>query len=295
MNPLRQPSKQFRVLRLLHAHRYLDVAQLTTLGFPDASRRACQACLTKLFRKGYVHRFELAHGGLGGGRTSYVYALAVPGAQVLAEAARLPLVDIVCAPDPPSARAVFVNHQLAANRCLVAVWRALESLADGDLLRWTSDPHTRLRYRPAGGRHYRVVHPDVIATLRLGAYDHWSFIEIDRGTQELARYGQKVMRYARFLVSDAWTTGFPVFPALRVVSISAARAASMRVAVADAIDRFDHHRYRRLRDLLHVATTSESELLTGPLGPIWRPAFGARDARHAWYEAGAWTPARRTP
>ena len=146
-------SKQHWVLRMLYAHRYLDVGQIAALVSPTSSRRACQACCTTLHRKGYVHRFEFARGGLGGGRTSYVYTLAPAGAQALAEADGIPVVDIPVDPDGPTARSVFVHHQLAANRCLVAVLHATGRSPGTHLRQWTSDPHSRLRcYRPAGAR-----------------------------------------------------------------------------------------------------------------------------------------------
>ena len=174
-------TRQHLVLRMLYLHRYLAVDQIATLVFATASRRACQACCTTLHRKGFVHRFELARGGLGGGRSSYVYALAPAGAQVLAQADNIPVVDIPVDPDAPTAQSVFVHHQLAANRCLVAVTCATWQSPRTQLCQWISDPHSRLRYRPDGARSWRSVHPDVIAMLRDADRDNWAFLEIDRG------------------------------------------------------------------------------------------------------------------
>ena len=166
MHAQRPLTRQHSVLRMLYLHRYLAVDQIATLVFATASRRACQACCTTLHRKGFVHRFELARGGLGGGRSSYVYALSPAGAQVLAQADNIPVVDIPVDPDAPTAQSVFVHHQLAANRCLVAVTRATRQRPRTRLCQWISDPYSRLRYRPDGARAWRSVHPDVIAMLR---------------------------------------------------------------------------------------------------------------------------------
>ena len=272
-------SKQLRVLRLLHAHRYLDVAQVLALGFDDASLRACQACLTKLHRKSLVVRFGLQRGGLRGGHTSYVYALSKSGAEVLAEATGTPLVDILWADDPETAQGVFVNHQLAANRCLVALDGVIRATPGCRLLRWNSDPHSRLRYLPQGGRRWRVVHPDAIACVRQDGHDFWAFVEIDRGTQEIHRYAQKTVRYARFLLSRTWHQRYPRFPEVRVVSTDRFRAAKLREAAADAIDGFGGDEHEALRAQLYVATTAEPDFLKDPLGPIWWPAFAARDHR----------------
>ncbi|MCY3749052.1 MAG: replication-relaxation family protein [Chloroflexi bacterium] len=288
-------SRQYYVLRMLYLHRYLAVDQIATLVFATSSRRACQACCTTLHRKGFVHRFELARGGLGGGRASYVYALAPAGAQVLAQADNIPVVDIPVDPDAPTAQSVFVHHQLAANRCLVAVIRAARRSPRTRLLQWNSDAHSRIRYRPDGARFWRSVHPDVIALLRDADRDHWAFLEIDRGTQPLARYVAKIRRYARYQRSKAWMSYYPVFPALRVVSVSPRRAAGMAELAADVLDQFDQDVYWPLRDTLYVAATAEAELLADPFGDIWRPAAEPRDARHAWLRDGPWVPAPADP
>ena len=73
------------------------------------------------------------------------------GAQVLSQAADIPIVDIPVDPDAPTAKSVFVHHQLAANRCLVAVWQASRQSPRTHVRQWTSDPFSR-RAVPAAGR-----------------------------------------------------------------------------------------------------------------------------------------------
>ena len=290
--PAQHPiPRQLRVLRVLRLHRYLSVDQIAALVFSTSSRRACQACCTKLHRKGYVHRFELARGGLGGGRSSYVYALAPAGAQVLAQADDIPIVDIPVDPDAPTAKSVFVHHQLAANRCLVAVMQACRQSPGTHLRQWTSDLYSRVRYLPEGAKFWRSIHPDVIVMLQVDDREHWAFLEIDRGTQPLKRYAAKIRRYARFWLSKTWPSVYPVFPALRLVSLSATRATAIAELAEDVIDQFDQHAYGRLRDGLYVAATSEAELVADPFGSIWRPAYGPRDACHGWCVDGPSAPA----
>ena len=105
--------------------------------------------------------------------------------------------DIPVDPDAPTAQSDFVHRQFAANRCLIAVSRAALQRLWTRLLRWNSDSHRRIRYRPSGARKLRNVHPDVIATLRHTDRDSWAVVEIVRGTQPLARYVAKFRRYAR--------------------------------------------------------------------------------------------------
>ena len=128
--------------------------------------------------------------------------------------------------------------------------------------------------------------------LQVGDREHWAFLEIDRGTQPLKRYAAKVRRYARFWLSKTWPSVYPMFPALRVVSLSATRAEAIAALAADVIDQFEQHAFERLRDGMYVAATSEAELVADPIGDIWRPAYGPRDARRAWCIDGPWAPAR---
>lgn len=43
--------KQIEVLRLLNAHRLMDIGQIKTLAFDNVTRRACRLCLSKLQSK----------------------------------------------------------------------------------------------------------------------------------------------------------------------------------------------------------------------------------------------------
>ena len=276
---MRPKSKQLWILWLLHLHRFMEVSQIAALAFRDASRRACQARLTTLHRKGFVQRFELQHGGFGGGRSSYVYCLSETGARVLCELEGLPLKDIRYEEDIDAAKAFFANHQLAVNRCLVALHRASQTEPDFDLLRWTSDHHARLRYMPALARRYRIVHPDAIAKVKCDDDERWFFFEIDRGTQEVSRYGKKVLRYARFLLSGTWKRQYSGFPEIRIVSSHPSRVAKLRVAAEDAIDSLPGLDGSIARTDLYVAVAWEKEFLQDPLGRVWQWVFGGSDSR----------------
>ena len=193
---------------------------------------------------------------------------------MLSQADDIPVVDIPIDPDAPTAKSVFVHHQLAANRCLVAVMQACRQSPGTHLRQWTSDPYSRVRYLPEGAKFWRSVHPDAIVMLQVDDREHWAFLEIDRGTQPLKRYAAKVRRYARFWLSKTWPSVYPVFPALRIVSLTTTRAAAIAALAEDVIDQFDQDAYGRLRDGLYVAATSEAELVADPFGDIWRPAYG---------------------
>ena len=212
------------------------------------------------------------------GSSGYVYGLSARGARALNQAAGIPLAQIPYEADLGITEAYFINHQLAVNRCLIALWRALEAAEGHRLVRWNTDPHLRMRYR--AGRGWQVIHPDGLAQVRSPVGDHWLFFEIDRGTEEIRRYELKVRRYVRFWRSGAWRSEFPVFPELRITTTHRARVARLRAAAEDALRSFAGLDSRVLNERLRIAVAWEREFLADPLGPLWEPAFGQGAARH---------------
>ena len=280
--------RQLQVLRLLHAHRLMDTQQVHALGFRGRARRTCRECLTTLYRRGLAVRFEPQHGGLGGGRSGFVYGLSAPGASALNQTAGIPLAEISYEAEGAIAEAHFVNHQLAVNRCCIALWQALDTVERHQLVRWNSDPHLRMRYRV--GRGWQVIHPDGLAQIQSPAGEHWLFFEIDRATQELRRYELKVRRYVRFWRSGAWRSEFPVFPELRITTTHRARVARLRRAAEDGVRGVVNLDSRAVSDALQIAVAWEPEFLADPLGPVWEPTFSQGASRHNLLRATA--PAR---
>ena len=262
--------RQIQVLRLLRAHRFMDVAQVHAVVFAPVSRRACQRCLTTLFRQGLVVRARAVAGGLGGGSQAYVYGLSARGADTLAHIDDAPRAQIPYVRDPDAFSPQRARHQLAVNQCFIALWRALGSTAGHSLVRWNSDPHLRMRYGTTGRSH--VIHPDGLAQVRNPRGDHWLFFEIDRGTEELRRISRKVHRYAHFWRSRAWRSEFPVFPALRITASRRTRVASLcravRVGLHEVADRGTYG----ANDVLQIAVAWDAAFHADPLGPVWTPA-----------------------
>ena len=269
--------RQVQVLRLLRAHRYMDAAQVHRVVYAPVSRRACQRCLTALHRQGLVVRARSASGGVGGGSRGYVYGLSAKGAELLGNIDDAPRAQIPYVRDPEAFAPQRAQHQLAVNRCFIALWQALEAAADHQLVRWNSDPHLRMRYW-AGGR-WRVINPDGLAQVRSPAGDHWLFFEIDRGTEELRRYAQKVRRYTWFWRSGAWRSEFPVFPELRITTNRRSRVGSLRQAVEAGVRELADGASADMSDVLGIAVAWEPAFLADPLGPVWEPAFANGDCR----------------
>ena len=182
--------RQLQVLRLLYTHRLLTAVQLRALAFEAATPRTCEICLQRLHQKGWVVRAEPMHGGAGGGRRGYVYGISAQGAEALAALAGIPLADIPTVAGPEALEPRYVNHQLAVNSCMLAIRQACRADLGATLREWTADPHARVRYRV--GRSSRTVHPDAIAEIDLDGRRRWLYLEVDRGTAELRRYGLKL-------------------------------------------------------------------------------------------------------
>ena len=79
---------------------------------------------------------------------------------------------------------------------------SLPRAAGATLCEWTADPHARVCYRV--GRTWRTVHPDAVAELTVDGRRRWAYLEVNRGTAELRRYGLKLRRYARVYLSGTW-------------------------------------------------------------------------------------------
>ena len=234
------PYRQAQVLRALRAHRFMDAEQLRQVVFRKVSRRSCQRCLTLLHRRGLVVRTQPIR-------------------------------------DPETFTPDRTRHQLAVNRCFIALWQGLEATAGHRLIGWQSDPHLRLRYRT--GTRWHMLHPDGLAQVGSPVGDRWLFFEIDRGTSELRRYAAKARRYGRYWQSGAWRAELPHFPEVRIVTSRRSRRARLLDAMEDGV--------RDLTDLdsvavsraLRIAVAWERDFLDDALGPVWEPAFSEHAIR----------------
>ena len=266
-------SKQLQVLRLLHAHRMLASGQVRSLAFERASRRACEICLQRLHRRAWVVRYEPLQAGYGGGRSGYVYALSEQGAGVLQTVLGVPRDGIPFVAGAEALEARYVNHQLAVNRCLLAVRQACRARGGAALRHWSSDPHARIRYRV--GKSWRVVHPDGVAEIEWSGATLCMFFEVDRGTAELRRYRLKLRRYARFFLSGTWRARYARFPQVRIVTAHRPRVRRMLAVIEDALRGFGGGERDALAAGLVVAAAWEQTFLADPSAAVWARAFAA--------------------
>ena len=274
---VRVGARQLQVLRLLYTHRLLTAMQVQALAFETVTRRTCEICLQRLHRKGWVVRAEPLHGGAGGGRSGYVYGLSVRGADVISALAGITSADIPTVAGPETLEARYVNHQLAVNSCLLAVRQACRAHPGASLREWTADPHARVRYQV--GRSWRTVHPDASAEIEVDGRRRWIYLEVDRGTAELRRYGLKLRRYAHFYLSGSWRREYERFPEIRIVTAHRPRVRRMLAEVEEAVLSFSRTEHDALVANLVVAVTWEPAFLADPSGTVWMSVLGGERRR----------------
>ncbi len=126
------------------------------------------------------------------------------------------------------------------------------------------------------GRTWRTVHPDAVAELTVDGQRRWMYLEVDRGTAELRRYGLKLRRYRRFYLSGRWRREYAEFPEIRIVTAHRPLVQRMLAEVAAALRGFRPAEVRQLDAGLGVAVTWEAAFMANPSGAVWesvrRPA-----------------------
>ena len=125
----------------------------------------------------------------------------------------------------------------------------------------------------------RVVHPDAIARIRAGERDHRFFFEVDKGTESPRKFQLKIERYARFWLSGAWTSEFPIFPEIRIMTTQEPRVRKLLDACNYVGKSFHQWGRGAFEDNVYVAVAREQDFLANPLGAIWRPAFTQQERK----------------
>ena len=172
-----------------------------------------------------------------------------------------------------------MNHQLAVNRCLLAIRQACRVNLGASLREWTADPHARVRCQV--GWSWRTVHPDAVATIEVDGRHYWMYLVVDRGTAELRCYGLKLRRYTRFYLAGTWRREYARFPEVRIGTAHRPRVRRMLAEVEDVLRTFRRIDHDALANGLVVAATSESASLTDSGGAVRTPMFAAHQRRLA--------------
>ena len=84
------------------------------------------------------------------------------------------------------------------------------------------------------------------------------YLEVDRGTAELRRYGLKLRRYAHFYLSGSWRREYATFPEIRIVTAHRPRVWRMQAEVEEAV--------RSFRRAEHDALSGRASMVAGDVG-----------------------------
>jgi hypothetical protein len=213
----------------------------------DAAGRACRRVLKRLVRDRLLTRLERRVGGIRGGSAGYIYVAAPLGYRVLDG-------------DGPRRRfkepsVTFVDHTLAITGAVVDLIDTQASLRV-EILRLEPEPRCWRTFTSAGAR--EVLRPDLFVALGVGEYEHHSFVEIDLGTETLARRLVKCAQYERYYRSGEEQAARDLFPRVVWAMPTEALAEQLRERI---------ERAKNLRDDIFAVTTYTKLLATLSGGP----------------------------
>ena len=118
-----------------------------------------------------------------------------------------------------------------------------------------------------------MVHPEEVATIEVDGRRRWIYLEVDRGTAEMRRYGLKLRRYAHFYLWGSWRREYATFPEVRMVTAHRPRVRRMLAEIEDAVLSFSRAEHDALVANVVVAVTWESLFMADPSGAVWAAAF----------------------
>ncbi len=232
--PMRLTDRDREVICAVHACRLLRGDQIAALFF--GSRSTAQARLSRLFQHEYLERHFLSTVSGGPASSPALYTLGKRGVEVLVTDMGLERSDIHV---PPRGALGWrqVEHLLAVNDVRVAITRAAK--AQGwDLEEWRdaaafrADPDYTVVADKKGKKQRKPVLPDGYFCLDTPRGKARCFLEVDRGTEALARFRPQVRVYQAYTASGGYQARFQA-KSLRVlvVTTTARRLASLQAAV----------------------------------------------------------------
>ncbi len=192
------------IVKTVYEYRFMSREQIGHLFFPSRSQTTCQRKTNRrlqgLYQHRYLNRIFVAPEPESTVRnTPPIYCLDEEGTRLIAVELGVPREQIRWYPDRNKVKEYFLQHTLEINDFRVAMTLALKERG-GDLVEWVpewevkefkqnaSDPKKRITY---------PVVPDAYFICEFGNPSQKShfFLELDRGTMENRRFGQKVKAY----------------------------------------------------------------------------------------------------
>lgn len=227
---------KYKVLTAPQIHSLFFSKELLPIGEKPVSSR-CQLRLKNLFHSGHLHRFQHPMNFNEGSRP-LLYQLDKGAVPLLAQELDVLPEDINWKPkDNKRGFFTFINHLLKTNDVMVAI--ELAAKANGyEIRNWIDETVLRSEAMKAyvflpsqkGGEVKRTLVPDGYVQLSDANYDYHHFLEIDMGTEDLKRFGEKIPRYLAFYHSGGFENKYQA-KSMRVLIITTGprRAENLRI------------------------------------------------------------------
>jgi len=248
------------VCRTLFDHRVLTTEQVTDLCFDNLT--TARHRLTTLYQLRVLDRFRPFRPV---GSDPYHYLLDTLGVEIVAadRGIEVPRPGLHHSRALALADSQRLAHLLATNGLFCALARWARIVEDAELAEWWPERRCTTEWG-------EVVRPDGFGVLRHGQRVVEFFVELDRGTETLARLADKVGGYTELVRATGWT------PLVCFWFPSAGREAEARRVLA-------HPEV----PIATGATGLGDEMGSGPGGPVWLPVGSTGPRRHLIDLAGA--------
>jgi hypothetical protein len=235
--------------RTLFDHRVLTTEQVTDLCFDNLT--TARHRLTALYELRVLDRFRPFRPV---GSDPYHYLLDTLGVELVAadRAVEVPRPGLHHSRALALADSQRLAHLLGINGLFCSLARWARTVEDGELTEWWPERRCVTEWG-------EVVRPDGFGTLRQLQRVVEFFVEVDRGTETLARLAEKLIGYAELVHATGWA------PLVCFWFPSSGREAQARWVLA--------------HPEVPVAT-SAAGLGDGPGGPVWLPVGSTGPRRH---------------
>lgn len=258
---MRLTARDTSIVLSVYENRFLRRDQIQRLYFPNATLAACNMRLKKLHGNSFLDRLERPATAA---TAQAVYALNKRGADVVAAKLEIDRRKVRWNRANNYVEWLFMNHTLGISEFKICLDISLAGRRE-ELLFYQRGDKTHLRRISMTGskKKYFVVAPDAFFGIRSGRGKHIFFLEVDMGTETLARFAEKVVAYKRYWKSRQYKEeyGFNHFRVLTVAE-SDRRLANLIQATGKAGGR-----------QMFLFTTFSAIQSSSPLGSIWLSPF----------------------
>jgi hypothetical protein len=251
------PLRDRQIVEAIARLTLVSGGQLINLFFNNISNdstrsRRARRILGRLVDERVLDRLERRRGGVGGGSSSWVYALGPAGRRMVAYWAGEGLPRSRGAFEPSTS---WTAHTLAVSDLYVRL-REAERAGQVELLAFDTEPTCWRRYTRLGGA-AGVLKPDAYLRLGVGEFEDSFFIEMDMGTERRGQLTRQHHAYREYFRAGIEQTNTGVFPGVLWIVPD-----TRRTALFNDIHRKLPEQTRRL----FTATSSEQALavLCGP-------------------------------